>query len=111
MNCRSYRNLIHSTEPGNEYEEQFRRLFPELQPDALQRVRDCGVIGAVCYSPDYAMERTHRLRSAIFSAGMFCVGGSNGLLDWGRNSVSEEMHDALVASLGAQDQTRSPMIS
>ena len=31
LNCRSYRNLIHSTEPGNEYEEQFRRLFPELQ--------------------------------------------------------------------------------
>ena len=237
LNCRSYRNLIHSTEPGNEYEEQFRRLFPELQieehgifidqialvtpdragsfrrraadpgtprltpvvpaehvtdrgrqlaawlerteaapyagvrisgvtwlrhddvrvimylgrnsdlnlparyprdlaalsaladrvgavtvlcpgaedaflqPDAMDRVRDCGVIGAVCYSPDYPMERTHRLRSAIFSAGMFCVGGSNGFLDWGRNSVSEEMHDALVASLGAQDQTRSPMIS
>ena len=69
------------------------------------------MIGAVCYSPDYPMERTHRLRSAIFSAGMFCVGGSNGYLHWGRNSVSEEMHDALVAALGAQDQTRSPMIS
>ena len=33
MNCSSYRNLVHSTEPGNEYEEQFRRLFPELKID------------------------------------------------------------------------------
>ena len=228
MNCSSYRNLVHSTEPGNEYEEQFRRLFPELkidehgifidqialvtpdrfesflgrakdrrtpklapvmterqgmdqarrlaawlrgpeavpyaailirgltlsrhddisvilylgrnsdldvpsrlprdlvalsalaesigavtvllpgaedtflQPDVMARVRDCGVSGAVCYSPEYEMGRTHRLRSSIFSAGMFCVGGSNGFLDWGRNSMSEEMHDTLVASLARQ---------
>ena len=82
-----------------------------LDPDAMERVRGCGVSGAVCYSPDYEMERTHRLRSAIFSAGMFCVGGSNGLLDWGRNSVSEEMHDALLAALGSDDQVRSRMTS
>ena len=225
MNCSSYRNLVHSTEPGNEYEEQFRRLFPDrridehgifidqialvtpdrfdsflgrakdprtpklapvmterqgmdqarrlaawlrgpealpyaailiraltwfrnheisvmmylgrnsdlevpsrlprdlaalsalaesigavtvllpgaedafLQPDVMARVRDCGVSGAVCYSPEYEVGRTHRLRSSIFSAGMFCVGGSNGFLDWGRNSVSEEVHGTLAALL------------
>ena len=33
FHCTSYRNLIHSTEPGNEYEEQFRRLFPDLSVD------------------------------------------------------------------------------
>ena len=225
LNCSSYRNLVHSTEPGNEYEEQFRRLFPDrridqhgifidqiavvapdrfdsflrkaadpttpklapvvtgsqamdqghrlaawlrgpeavpyagilirgltssrhddisvimylgrdsdldvpsryppdlaalsalagsmgavtvllpgaedafLQPDVMASVRDCGVSGVVCYSPEYEMARTHRLRSATFSADLFCVGGSSGFLDWGRNSVSEEMHDALAASL------------
>ena len=225
LNCSSYRNLIHSTEPGNEYDEQFRRLFPDrkideygifidqialvtpgrsgafaerakgpktpqvapvvaegqamsqeraiaawlrgptavpyagimirgltwfrnrdvnvvmylgqnsdldvpsrlprdlvalsalaesigavtvllpsaedafLQPDVMARVRDCGVSGAVCYSPEYEVGRTHRLRSSIFSAGMFCVGGSNGFLDWGRNSVSEEVHGTLAALL------------
>ena len=225
FHCDSYRNLIHSTEPGNEYEEQFQRLFPELnvdghgvfidqialvtpdrfdsfarraadlgtprvapvvtgshalgqasrlsawlrslgtvpyagisirgltmsgnddisvimyigrysefrlpsrlpqelaslaalatsigavvvllpgtedaflRPDVMASVRDCGVSGVVCYSPEYEMARTHRLRSAAFSAGLFCVGGSNGLLDWGRNSVSEEMHDALASAL------------
>ena len=31
LNCSSHRNLVHSTEPGNEYDEQFRRLFPELE--------------------------------------------------------------------------------
>ena len=225
FHCTSYRNLIHSTEPGNEYEEQFRRLLPELnldehgvfidqialvtpdrfdsfarraadpgtpratpivmeclamehenrlaawlcgpravpyagvlirgltssrhgamsvimylgrdsdldvpsrlprdlaavsalagrigavtvllpgtedaflQPDVMAGVRDCGVSGVVCYSPEYEMARTHRLRSATFAAGMFCVGGSNGHLDWGRNSVSEEMHGALASAL------------
>ena len=225
FHCNSYRNLIHSTEPGNEYEEQFQRLFPELnigghgvfidqialvtpdrfdsfarraadhgtpclapvltgnqamgqasrlaawlrgsgavpyaglllrglsmsvheevhvimyleryselclpsrlpreltplvalaanlgavtvllpgtgdaflQPEVMAGVRDCGVSGVVCYSPEYEMARTHRLRSAAFSAGLFCVGGSNGHLNWGRNSVSEEMHDALAAAL------------
>lgn len=225
FHCTSYRNLIHSTEPGNEYEEQFQRLFPELnvdehgvfidqialvtpdrfdsfarraadlgtprlapvvtgshamgrasrlsawlrdlegvpyagilirgltmsghvptdvimylgrysklrlpsrlprelaslatiatdigavavllpgtedaflQPDLMAGVRDCGVSGVVCYSPEYEMARTHRLRSAAFSAGLFCVGGSNGHLAWGRNSVSEEMHGALAAAL------------
>ncbi len=223
--CTSYRNLVHSTEPGNEYEEQFQRLFPELnvdehgvfidqialvtpdrfdsfarraadlgtprlapvvpgsqamgrasrlaawlrgpgtvpyagilirgltmsrhdninvimyakrytelrlpsrfprelaslatlatdigailvllpgtedaflQPDVMAGVRDCGVRGVVCYSPEYGMSRTHRLRSAAFSAGLFCVGGSNGHLDWGRNSVSEEMHGVLDSAL------------
>ena len=226
FHCSSYRNLIHSTEPGNEYEEQFQRLFPDLnvdeygvfidqialvtpdrfdsfarraadhgtprlapvvagtqamgqasrlaawlrgpgavpyagilirglstsghgttdvimylrrytefclplrlprelaplaalaanigavtvllpgtedaflQPDVMAGVRDCGVGGVVCYSPEYEMARTHRLRSAAFAAGLFCVGGSNGHLDWGRNSVSEEMHDTLAAALG-----------
>ena len=221
FHCTSYRNLIHSTEPGNEYEEQFQRLFPELnvdehgvfidqialvtpdgfdsfarraadyetprlapvvagsqasrlaawlrgsgagpyagilirglttsehegisvimyigrysefrlssrvpreltalaalatnvgavtvllpgtedvflQPDVMAGVRDCGVSGVVCYSPEYEMARTHRLRSAAFSADLFCVGGSNGLLDWGRNSVSEEVHGALASAL------------
>ena len=225
LNCSSYRNLVHSTEPGNEYDEQFRRLFPDrkideygifidqialvtpdrfdsflrkaadprtpklapvvtgsqamdqahrlaawlrgpetvpyagilirgltssrhddisvimylgrssdvdvparfpreltalsaiaknigavtvllpgaedafLQPDVMASVRDCGVSGVVCYAPEYEMSRTHRLRSALFSADLFCVGGSNGFLDWGRNSVSEEVHDALAASL------------
>jgi len=225
FHCSSYRNLIHSTEPGNEYEEQFQRLFPELnvdghgvfidqialvtpdrfesfersaadhgtprlapvltgnramgqasrlaallrgpgavpyagilihglsmpghgtadvivylgrysklrvpscvpreltslaalaanigavavllpgtedaflQPDVVASVRDCGVSGVVCYSPEYEMARTHRLRSAAFSADLFCVGGSNGHLDWGRNSVSEELHGALAAAL------------
>ena len=225
LNCSSYRNLVHSTEPGNEFDEQFRRMFPELkidqhgifidqiavvapdrfdcflrkaadprtpklapvvtgsqamdqahrlaawlrgaeavpyagilirgltssrhddisvimylgrssdvdvparfpreltalsaiaksigavrvllpgvensflQPDVMASVRDCGVSGVVCYSPEYEMSRTHRLRSASFSADLFCVGGSNGFLDWGRNSVSEEVHDALAASL------------
>ena len=225
FHCTSYRNLLHSTEPGNEYEEQLRRLFPELsvdehgvfidqialvtpdrfdsfarraadlgtprlasvvtgshamsrasrlsawlrdleavpyagilirgltmsghgttdiimylgrysglrlpsrlprelaslatlatdigavlvllpgtedaflQPDLMAGVRDCGVSGVVCYSPEYEMSRTHRLRSAAFSAGLFCVGGSNGHLDWGRNSVSEEMHGALDSAL------------
>lgn len=223
--CSSYRNLIHSTEPGNEYEEQFQRLFPELsvdehgvfidqialvtpnrfdsfarraadrgtarlapvltgsqaigqasrlaawlrgpgtgpyagvlirgltmsriedinvimclgrysrlrvpsrvprklaslaalatsvgavtvllpgtedaflQPDVMAGVRDCGVSGVVCYSPEYEIARTHRLRSATFSADLFCVGGGNGLLDWGRNSVSEEVHSALASAL------------
>ena len=59
-----------------------------LQPDVMASVRDCGVSGVVCYSPEYEMSRTHRLRSAAFSADLFCVGGSNGSLDWGRNSVS-----------------------
>ena len=225
FHCDSYRNLIHSTEPGNEYEEQFQRLFPELnvdghgvfidqialvtpdrfdsfarraagqrrprlapvvpgsqaigqasrlaawlrgpeavpyagilirgltmsghgttdvimylgryselhltsrlprelallatiatdigavavvlpgtedaflQPDVMAGVRDYGVRGVVCYSPEYEMSRTHRLRSAAFSAGLFCVGGSNGHLDWGRNSVSEEMHGVLDSAL------------
>ena len=70
-----------------------------LQPDLMAGVRDCGVSGVVCYSPEYEMSRTHRLRSAAFSAGLFCVGGSNGHLDWGRNSVSEEMHGALASAL------------
>ena len=70
-----------------------------LQPDVMASVRDCGVSGVVCHSPEYEMSRTHRLRSAAFSADLFCVGGSNGLLDWGRNSVSEEMHGALAAAL------------
>ena len=230
FHCTSYRNLIHSTEPGNEYEEQFRGLFPDLsvdehgifidqialvtadrfdsfarraadrgtprlapvvtmsqaswlaawlrgpgavpyagilirgltmaghddihvimylgrysalgvpsrvprelatlaalatnigavpvllpgiedaflQPDVMASVQACGVSGVVCYSPEYEMSRTHRLRSAAFSAGLFCVGGSNGSLDWGRNSVSEEMHGALAAAL---DQARSRMTS
>ena len=223
--CTSYRNLIHSTEPGNEYEEQFQRLFPELnvdghgvfidqiaivtpdrfdsfarraadhgtprlapvltgnqamgqasrlaawlrgseagpyagvlirgltmsghenlsvimylgrysercllsrlprelaslaalaanigavtvllpgtedaflRHDVMAGVRDCGVSGVVCYSPEYEMARTHRLRSAAFAADLFCVGGSNGHLDWGRNSVSEEMHDTLASAM------------
>ena len=70
-----------------------------LQPDVMAGVRDCGVKGLVCYSPEYEMARTHRLRSAAFSADLFCVGGSNGLLDWGRNSVSEEVHGALASAL------------
>ena len=70
-----------------------------LQPDVMASVRDCGVSGVVCYSPEYEMATTHRLRSAAFSAGLFCVGGSNGSLDWGRNSVSEEVHGALAAAL------------
>ena len=70
-----------------------------LQPDVMASVRDCGVSGVVCYSPEYEMARTHRLRSATFSADLFCVGGSSGFLDWGRNSVSEEVHDALAESL------------
>ena len=73
-----------------------------LHPDVMASVQDCGVSGVVCYSPEYEMARTHRLRSATFSAELFCAGGSNGLLDWGRNSVSEEMHGALAASLGRQ---------
>ncbi len=226
FHCSSYRNLIHSTEPGNEYEEQFQRLFPDLnvdehgvfidqialvapdgfdsferraadygtprlapvvagsqasrlaawlcgpeavpyagilnrglafsghgavdvimylgrcselclpsrvprdlasladlatnsgavavllpgtedaflQPDVMAGVRDCGVGGVVCYSPEYEMARTHRFRSAAFAAGLFCVGGSNGHLDWGRNSVSEEVHDTLAAALVSPDR-------
>ncbi|MCY4378117.1 MAG: hypothetical protein OXC31_30520 [Spirochaetaceae bacterium] len=70
-----------------------------LQPDVMASVQDCGVSGVVCYSPEYEMARTHRLRSAALSAGLLCAGGSNGSLDWGRNSVSEEMHGALAAAL------------
>ena len=75
-----------------------------LQPGVMAGVRDCGVSGVVCYSPEYEMARTHRLRSAAFAADLFCVGGSNGHLDWGRNSVSEEMHDVLAAAIVSPDR-------
>ena len=72
----------------------------ELKPSVLRELGSHGLLGAVCYTPEYTLVQTDELRTAIYGAELACVGGSAGALEWGRNGVSQAVFDELPLGPG-----------
>ncbi|MBP2245840.1 nucleoside-diphosphate kinase [Paenibacillus xylanexedens] len=81
------------------YTNQLNQITKEI----LEKMSDIGIRGGVVYHPQYTLAQTEFLRENILACKMITTGGSGGITQSGRFSVSYEIFNQLFNLLYGED--------
>ncbi|MFD1266941.1 nucleoside-diphosphate kinase [Paenibacillus motobuensis] len=75
-----------------------------LQEESFEILAESGIKGGIVYHPQYTLEQTEFLRENIFKNNLITTGGSGGITQTGRYSVSYEIFNQLLKLLPGADK-------